>query len=276
MLPKFYLNIQNKDGCDHQIQYQLADNPIAAQWFKKIKHIWRITLDEIYTTDANHTISEDSLNAMIASELLLINNAVGKIYDIKTEYTQNDCNLLHSFIISNQYQYTTEIRNILHRLHRNIHRLESILSGIKYNEYFLPGEWGENAGPLTTLYTESPYQYYTNEMQSGTIYHMWAEFGKTPYEYWKNQDNPDITHFINNCKPHVTCRPGFSLCIKDITYKVPDPNFEQWFNNYRTTWQATNGNNPKSPYSLGGVILATPINNQLNYTNTFKIKSIRL
>jgi hypothetical protein len=276
MFPKFYLTVQDQAGINHQIQYQLANNPIAEQWFKKIKHIWRIPPDDIYTTTADHNISKDSLNGTISLELESINNIIGKIYDIKTEYTQNDCNLLHAFTVSNQYSYSKDVRDILHRLHRTIHRLESVLSGKKYNEYFLPGEWGEAAGPLTTPYTESSYQYYTKQMKSGTMYHLWAEFGKTPYEYWRNQDSPDATYFINNCRPHVTCRPGFSLCIKDTAYNTPDPNFEQWFNKYRDIWQVAYGTDPESPYSLGGVELAKPIDNQFDYLTAFKITSIKV
>lgn len=276
MNTKFYLTIQTQDGTDHQIQYQLDENPIALEWFKKIKHIWRVPLDQVYTTGTDTTTSSKDLSKSISSDILLLNESIGKIYDIKDEYTQNDCNVLHSFTVCTQYSNIAEVRNIFHRLHRKIHHLESIIGNYGFNNYSLPADWGEKGGLLTTKHKQSPYQYYTSDMIAGNIYHIWAEFGKTPYHYWLNRDNPDVTHFINNCKPHVTFRPGFSLWIRDMTFDVFNADFEAWFDSYRDIWQKIYSTDPMSAYSRGGVILAKPVDPQFDYTTAHKIISISL
>jgi hypothetical protein len=275
MTINFYLTVQNHAGLEHEIQYQLADNPIAVEWFKKLKHIYRIPLDQIYTT-TNDIESKDDVINTISEELELINSSIGKIYNIKDEYNQFDCNFLHSFTINNQYNYNTEIRNMFHRLHRKIHLLEFILSNSKYNEYFLPAEWGEKSGLLTTQHEQSPYQYYTLNLLAGNIYQFWSEFGKTPLQYWKDQDSYDIDHFIKNCRPHMTFRPGFSLCIKNVTINAFNVEFDVWFTAYRKAWQEKYNADKMSEYSEGGILLATPIGNQFDYPTVRVIKSIRI
>lgn len=276
MSPKFYLTIQTHDGNNYQIQYQLDENPISLEWFKKIKHIWRVPLDQVYTTVNDNTTTSADLNKIISTYILELNESIGKVYDIKEEYTQTDCNVLHSFTVKDQYHHPVEIRNIFHKLHRKIHHLELLLSNQGVNQYSLAADWGEKAGPLTTKHKQSLYQHYTLEMLAGNIYHVWVEFGKTPYEYWKNQDDPKVNHFIDNCKPHTTFRPGFSLCTKDKTFDPVDEDFESWFDDYRDAWQKTYNADPMSAYSQGGVQLARPVDNQFDYATAYKIISIDL
>jgi hypothetical protein len=275
MANKLYLIVEDQNGNDHKLHYQLADNPIAEEWIKKIKHASRIPLDQFYTSKNEKNINQKEINLAISKDIEMLNNTVGRIYDIKLEYDQNDCNLLHALTVKHQYEYNLETRDIFHRLHRKIHLLEGVFSNsIKH---WLDVEWGEKGGPLTTQYKQSPYQYYDLEMLAGNIYQLWAEFGKTPYVYWKNKDMNNEEHFINNCKPHSTFRPGFSLCINDINYETFNEEFEKWFDKYRRVWQEKYNVADISAYGHGGVLLATPIDNKFkNYSELYNVKSIKL
>jgi hypothetical protein len=128
MSNKFHLLVQTQDGNEHQLQYQSADNPIANEWMKKIKHISKLPLDEIYTSKNDSTVTKKLLNSNISKDIELLNNSIGKVYDVKPGYNQQDCNLLHAYTIDNQYTHPSEIRNIFHRLHRQIHLLEDMIS----------------------------------------------------------------------------------------------------------------------------------------------------
>ena len=274
MSNKFHLIAQTQDGASHQIPYQLANNPIAEEWIKKIKHISKIPLDPIYTSRNDVTITKEIVNSNITKDINLLNSVLGKIYDIKSEYTQQDCNYLHSFTIEHQYKQTLETRNIIHRLHRQLHLLEDRFN-VEYKQQWILAEWGEAGGPLTSNYKKSPYDYYDLNMVAGNIYHLWAEFGKTPYTYWKDQDVDDIDHFINNCKPHTTFRPGFALCIDDYVEKSYDAEFEKWFEKYQSIWEETYNAPTISPYSTGGVLLANPLD-QFDFSNIYTLTAIKL
>jgi len=272
---KLYLIIEDRNGNDHQLYYHLADNPIANEWVKKIKHASKIPLDRLYTSKNDRNIDKKEIYTAITEDIKILNNIIGQIYDLKIEYDQNDCNLLHGFTVAHQYDYDVNVRDIFHRLHRKIHLLENIFSNS--NKPWLFVEWGEKGGLLTTQYKESPYQYYDLEMLAGNIYQLWAESGKTPYTYWKNQDSDNVEHFINNCKPHTTFRPGFSLCINNITYKPYDKEFEKWFDRYRQVWQKKYNVPNIAAYEHGGVLLATPADNKFkNYSEIYTVKSIKL
>jgi hypothetical protein len=276
MSTKFFLTVYDQQNTQHQIEYHLADNPIAIQWLKKIKHISKVPLDRVYSIPNDHTETKQEINVKIANDIQALNDLVGKIYEVKDHYDQNDCNLLHAFTVSNQYNYGIEARDIFHRLHRQLHQLEMLTSPVLDNTW-LPGEWGEKAGPITTMHAESPYPYYTLNMQAGNIYYQWAEFGKTPYRYWQDHDIDDVNNFLANCRPHMTFRPNFSVYVKDVDYNCVDPEFETWFAQYRSAWEDKYHADALSVYGHGGVLLAEPAANQFsNFAQIYSIECIDL
>jgi hypothetical protein len=275
MANKLYLIVEDRKGNKHKLHYQLADNPIAKEWIKKIKHASKIPLDQFYTFKNEKNIDQKEIIFAISKDLKILNDTIGWIYDIKLEYDQNDCNLLHTFTIKHQYEYNTEVRDIFHRLHRKIHLLESVLSNSFKN--WLDVDWGEKGGPLTTQHKQSPYQYYNFEILAGNIYQTYAEFGKTPYVYWKNKDADNKIDFFNTCKPHKTFRPGFSLCVYDVTCESFNEEFEKWFDRYREDWKKKYAVPDISAYSHGGILLALPENNEFkNYSEIYTVTSIKL
>jgi len=275
MLNKFFLTVEDQHNAEHQIEYRLADNPIAQQWIKKIKHICKVPFDRVYSSPNTRIPTKEEINFEISADIKLLNDLVGNVYTVKDQYDQTDCNLLHAFTISNQYSHNIEIRNIFHHLHRKIHQLEMALSSLGITQ--LPCEWGEKGGPITTTHTESPYIYYELNMRAGNIYCQWSEFGKTPYQYWKDCDLDEVDHFLANCKPHVTFRPNFSVFIKNVDYDYVDPEFETWFSQYRLAWEEKYSADKLSVYGHGGVLLAEPTDNQFDdWSQLYLIKSINL
>lgn len=275
MSKKIYLTVQHQNNKDYKLIYDLADNPIAEEWIKKLKNIHRVPLDRVYTINNDKAVTKEEVTQEIIADITTLNNMIGKIYDIKTEYNQLDCNLIHGFTVSNQYSYIPEVRAIFHSLHRRVHHLENLLENSELSWTWLQAEWGEKSGPLTTKHKVSPYNYYETKIKAGNIYQPWAEFGKTPYTYWKNKDLDNVDNFLNNCKPHTTFRPGFSLCTIDRDYSLPILEFESWFDAYRSAWQERYNAPEMSAYSKGGVLLATPAENyDIIFSELYTIKSI--
>lgn len=273
MSTQLCLTVQHQNGNDYQLQYELADNPIANAWIKKIKHVSKVPLDPGYTYSNDRDVKEQQLNDQMAKYIQTLNIALGKIYDVKSEYNQIDFNFIHSFVVSNQSQYAVPERNLLNKIHKIVHILEQA----KIEKTCLCVDWGENAGLLTGTYQQSPYDYYTLNMQAGNIYSKWAEFGKTPYMYWRDNDLDDQEHFLKNCKPHTTFRPGFYLQIKNETYGAVNEKFDQWFDRFRVAWEKKYQAHKLSEYGQGGVLLATPCPEQIDiFSEIYTVKSIKL
>jgi len=276
MSDKFHLIAQTQDGADHRLSYQLATNPIAKMWMEKIKHISKLPLDPIYTSK-NDPLTKEELNANMAKDIKFLNDSIGRVYDIKSEYDQQDCNNIHAYTIRYQYDHPVEIRNVFHRLHRQLHLLEDLLLDTPSELLGLNAEWGEAGGLLTTTHKTSPYEYYTLRMIAGCLYQRWAEFGKTPYTYWKDQDLDDPQHFLATCKPHITFRPGFALCMRDHVEICQDTEFESWFKKYKQIWHEKYQVPDMAAYGLGSILLAEPLSDYSHIlANIYTLKAVKL
>lgn len=272
MSENFSLIIQDQNQQLHTIEYELADNPIAQQWFQKIKHLWRIPLCYYYTS-TKHDITNLTLFDLISQDLQWLNDRIGFIYKIKEFYTIQDFNNIHILTVNTQYQYNQKIRNVFHRLHRRIHMLEDALSS--FVPSVIHAGWGEKEGMLTTTFKESPYNFYVPALKSGNLYMVWNEFGKTPYRFWQNQDPDTLEHFISTCKPQLTFRAEFVFCYKDRAPYEFEPEFKLWFNRYQNVWTEKWNMEWNGIHERGGIPLAIAITNH-QFETTSTIKSVNL
>lgn len=251
---KLNLKISDLDGNEHDLVYTLEQNPIANKWFKKISHLYRVPLCEHYTYKIKQEKSVAELNDSVTQDLLFLKQEIGLEFPIKENYDQDDCNVLHAITVSRQYHYPPEIREIFHRMHRAIHRIEFSLQQVTIDEIY--AGWGEKEGPLQERFHTDPYQFY-EVCRPGTLYIRWSEFGKHPWQYWKDRDSDDIDHFLDTCKPHVTFRAQFSLVLSDHTVDEFEPEFLTWFETRREAWKSRYGCGDWTPlHARGGVPLA--------------------
>lgn len=249
------LNLKICDSSDniHDLVYTLANNDIANAWYKKILHLRRIPLCNYYTYKTSKK-SLDELNLSITQDLQLLNDLIDLNYQIKQCYDQQDCNHLHDITVSTQYNHSPEIRDIFHRMHRNIHCIEEIIQKFKLDKIY--AGWGEKEGLLESKFREPPYELY-QFCSPGTINLTWSEFGKTPYQYWSDHDIDDVTHFLKTCKPHNTFRAQFVVALSNPPNGWPTE-FDQWFDQWKEAWQATYGCDWIPLYEWGGIPLAYP------------------
>lgn len=251
MLPKFNITIQDFDDQFHTIGYELLDNPISKAWYRKIHHLYRIPLDRYYTR-CRKSESIDVLQQSMRNDLVRLKDLIGLEYPVKETYDQTDCNTLHTITLTTQYNHTSDIREIFHRMHRTIHKIEEYLNGSNING--LSVGWGEKEGLLESKFDVLPYHAYES-MKTGNIYLCWSEFGKTPYQYWRDQDTAP---FFETCKPHETFRALFVLAVNDLSVEFTEE-FIQWFDQYRGEWMAKYGCDWLPLYECGGMPLARPL-----------------
>ena len=68
--------------------------------------------------------------------------------------------------------------------------------------------WGVKEGPLTHRFNCGDYN--DDHIRRNNLYLQWSELGKTPLEYWRNQEPNDQARLNTLAKPHITFRAKFS------------------------------------------------------------------
>jgi hypothetical protein len=92
-------------------------------------------------------------------------------------------------------------------------------------------DYREKSGML-----EKPFDYKwlknaTTKIKAGDVFVNWAELGKTPYSYWKNNEPNDTIRMRELIKPWIKLRPNIMVALEDIdTLKnVEVEKFESWW-----------------------------------------------
>lgn len=120
--------------------------------------------------------------------------------------------------------------------HEHIHICES---------YYMPTQWivsldyREKAGLLEKNVDVADLINLTTQVKKGDAYLAWAELGKIPYGYWKNQESNDISRLCNLAKPWVKIRPKLVIALENIDFlkQLTDVDkFNHWWDQYHSEW----------------------------------------
>lgn len=120
--------------------------------------------------------------------------------------------------------------------HDLIHDCEDVNNSIGgTNAYRI--DWEENAGPLFTKFDHKWKNSFVHNVQTGQVYTVWAELGKKPYDYWKDNEPDNFERLCQLSKPIVTLEPKliFAVQPKELL-KQPELEFDSWWNRYHDGW----------------------------------------
>jgi hypothetical protein len=220
----FKLIFKDQDNQLIDINYKLHDSIVAEKWFKKIKHLKNIPIDN----NESNLVNLDNLK-----DIYIEFCNFAKITPI---YFQNiDQKLLNN--LHKIYEQTHEIlskknnNSILYKFHHSIHFHESDNSQTAKE---INVGWGVKEGPLTENFYCN--KYYESSIVKNNIYLPWSELGKTPLAYWENKEPNDQKRFNELAKPHITFRAKFFVATSNNTPAVFDSKFINWFNSYKKSW----------------------------------------
>lgn len=120
--------------------------------------------------------------------------------------------------------------------HEHIHLCEK--SETKYDFKKLVINYREKAGPLERKFDPLFRQSFKNKVTAGEVYVSWAELGKTPYHYWKNNEPDDIDRICELAKPWLILRPKLNIAFSDIDFMVnkKSDSFDQWWEQHHDSW----------------------------------------
>ena len=222
----FKLIFKDKENQEIDLDYQLNDSVIAEKWFKKIKHLKNIPIDEI------ESVQTDVSDLKTIYKQFCIFAGISPI-----EFSNVDQTFLNNFHKLYEKMHETLSRkqnnSILYKFHHSIHFHEEKEKN-KHKHKHLTVGWGVKEGPLTETFNCN--DYYEKEIKNNNIYLPWAELGKTPLVYWKNKEPNDQTRINELCKPHLTLRAKFIIPNNDHTPKKFNVEFIEWFSRYEKDW----------------------------------------
>ena len=220
MIIKLYFSNGEKK---QSLFYKLVSNPVSERWIKKIKHLSKIKHSPIETTGVSFSQNIQHIHREFCK-------FAGLKYN-KIDYNnQQSLNLLHELYVGNHSRLSKLKNNdVLYKFHNSIHELEK--QGIGKRFYI---GWGTSEGPLEEQFNCN--EYYAETFVKNNLYLPWTELGKTPLDYYNNNEPAEFNRFCELSKPHVTLRAKFMIAMKDFDPPALSPEFKQWFAQFKTQW----------------------------------------
>ena len=224
---KFKIFFKNTNNDTIDLDYCLHDSVVAEKWFKQIKHLKNIPIDEI----ESDLVDLSDLHA-IHKEFCEFADIQHKQLPIKLQQEQlNDMHQLYEDLhdtLSRKKQ-----NSALYKFHRAIHFYESRQLDPNHNGIGHIG-WGVKGGPLEVQFDCNPY--YADKIIKGNIYLPWSELGKTPVQYFNDREPDDQSRLNQLAKPHITLRSKFYVAKNNIVPIELDKQFTNWFKEYKQAW----------------------------------------
>jgi hypothetical protein len=218
-----HIKFNNKDIIDVTIE----DNPVAAKIHRMYKHLQYVDLKAMPW----HNPFTKPINAtdLIVKTAGLLNIDV----DTAQFGEQSYLNYLHTLYETNYVTSPSENWLIFHEL---IHNLEGDSSKKDLIIDFL-----QSAGPVTCKFDLRWLEYKTLSVQPGQVYVKWAELGKIPFKYWRDNEPNDISRICELAKPWLTLRPKLHIALETVeamTCEISSHSSEflEWWEVYHSDW----------------------------------------
>ncbi len=216
-----------KKSKEFECAYTLADTAIAMKWFKKIKHLKNIPIDNI----ESGLIDLKGLQKIYSKFCNQYSLGEIKFEDIND---QKNLNHLHQIYEENHDKISRMKDNsTLYEFHHAIHYAE----GQRPSKKQINIAWGVKEGPLTESF--DCYDYYSDSIKENNIYLSWAELGKKPLNYWLDEEPNEQQRVNELCKPHVTLRAKFFIPLENRPIGKFDNSFVEWFKTFKRSWLET-------------------------------------
>lgn len=118
--------------------------------------------------------------------------------------------------------------------HEHIHLCEKF----GFKKSILRIDYREKSGPLEKTFDFAWLKNATTQIKAGDVFVSWAELGKTPYGYWRNNESGDIARMCELTKPWLTLKPTIEIALADIdTLENTDvENFQSWWSQHSKAW----------------------------------------
>jgi hypothetical protein len=227
------LEFKTHTGSTLVVNYTLADNPVAHEWYEKIKLLQNqgLKIDQEFTSDAYGSLQSYTwYKQQLDKTIDWVNQNTGYFIVKKDRYDQTELCAMHDIYVDMTQDPLCLAHPETYQLNKYIHCVEFTVNGNKHPGYFAIS-WGLNDGVTMQSTDQNFYRHYTTNLIPGNMYLYWAEIGKRPTEYWRDNDPENLENFLNVTCPHHSWSAHCKINIKG-SWNV-ETKFWQWFETYR-------------------------------------------
>lgn len=220
----FTIVLKNPES-EIDLKYSLNDTDLARAWYKKIKHLCRVPVSKV-ESDLEDTSNLDRIYQKFCE-------FAGLEYKPILNFSQQTLNELHE-VYEKSHEKLSKLHDneILYIFHHAIHENEKK----SFEDNNINVGWGTKEGMLTSVFNCN--KFYEKSLLKNHVYLRWAELGKKPLQYWKNQEPDKQERFLQLAKPHFTFRAKFFIQAEDQESRSLPINFIEWFAKYKDLWLA--------------------------------------
>lgn len=222
------MHILFRDGTS--VPVTIKSTPLASTLLQMFKHLQHVEIP-FREQDSPFYLKNNTTDQLI-DRLISFGKVLGIDVDRQRciENDQSYFNHLHQ-IYENQYNGDTRWLDY----HEHIHILEDSKIG---NQAVLEIDYREKAGPLEKKFDPNWLEDSSTFVNAGSVYIKWAELGKSPYVYWKNEEPNDISRICQLAKPWLKLRPKLLVAFNDIDFleNKRQDEFNCWWSQYHDEW----------------------------------------
>ena len=242
-----------------KLEYELADNKIARMWFNKcMKHLKRVDPDLLWAGDIRKDIKESFKDFIDLTNVTPID---------LTDVNQDTLNQLHHILIDNyeKISHTKKGRDVIMFFHNAIHHQEDINNAVDIAEMKRLRICYGQKGDLLITKNFLLNRYMDRVMEKNCIYLLPVEPGKSPYIFFK--DNEEITdqNIEKIMCATITFRPDWYINIKKIIPKKFSNEYLIFFDKIKDRFfkkhEKYGLDQWPEHYEYGSVRLANPLHN---------------
>jgi len=221
-----YIQFQDKV----QIEISLNDSQLA-QTIKNIyKHLQYVKLpyrdwDSSYYLER---LTYQQLVDIFESHARAVGVPIDKAQCLESNQTY--FNTLHKI-----YEKNYDGNPLWLNFHEHIHLCEQYKT--HHEHKFLQIDYREKAGMLEKPFETSWLNLQTT-VEAGDVYISWAELGKTPYDYWNNNEPDNLDRLCELAKPWLKLRPKLNIALasRDLLYQKKVKEFDFWWQQFEKPW----------------------------------------
>jgi hypothetical protein len=216
---------------DTTFDLNLLDNPMAKFYAGACKHLQHISIpfsqwdSPFYTDRLNYSECVDRLEFY------------GKQLGITVD--QQECrnqSQQHFNFLHNIYEKNYDGNPKWLEFHEHIHICENYYKPMRRSVAL---DYREKSGFLEKNVNVTSLVDLKTNVKKGDAYLAWAELGKIPYQYWKDQETNDFSRMCNLAKPWIKLRPKLFIALEDIDFlkdQTEVEKFNQWWDQYHLEW----------------------------------------
>lgn len=226
-----------------QVPIELTNSPIQTPLLNMYKHLQHVELP--YCESDNPLYIHNITYVTLVNRLINHGRTVGVDVDPKLclEQNQKYFNFLHEVYEKSYNNFSAPNSYAGNRgwmeFHEHIHLCEEHYQNVKFGKNLIL-DYRELSGMLERKFDMAWIDSGTTDIKAGDVYSTWSQLGKTPYDYWINNEPNNLKRMVEATNPWINLKPKLRVAMQDFSPLDGKDieGFNQWWSNWSEAWCA--------------------------------------